>query len=177
MLRQYTIIIAITIGLLFSLGASLQAAPKPDDTVSKIASAAVAAEEGLTVIEDKSLICMVNDRYMGVKQIPVEAEGRIYYGCCAGCVKRIQEDEAIRNAIDPATGVNVDKNLAYTVKDKLGNVMYFESEDTYKQYVPKQGDAAPADAAPAGAVPPPPVPGMGMPSMEMPGMEMPDMPR
>ncbi len=35
----------------------------------------------------KDLVCMVNDAYMGKKQLPIKFEGRMYYGCCEMCVK------------------------------------------------------------------------------------------
>jgi YHS domain-containing protein len=77
---------------------------------------------------------MVNDQFMGRDQIPVEFEGRTYYGCCAGCVTRIQNDPAIRAAIDPVTGRAVDKASAVMGQDSEGNVLYFESEQSFSQY-------------------------------------------
>ena len=36
-------------------------------------------------------VCMVNDRFMGVEQIPIEVDGTTYYGCCEGCVEKLQK--------------------------------------------------------------------------------------
>lgn len=83
-----------------------------------------------------NLVCMVNDAYMGKEQIPVEYEGKTYYGCCQGCVTAIQTKRSVRYALDPATGKEVDKAKAYIVikSDGSKKVLYFESETTYKQY-------------------------------------------
>jgi len=40
-----------------------------------------------------SEVCMVNDRVMGKPQIPVEVEGKTYYGCCEGCKSRLQNSQ------------------------------------------------------------------------------------
>jgi len=89
---------------------------------------------GLTLITDADQVCMVNNQFMGRDQIPVEFEGRTYYGCCAGCVTRIQNDPAIRAAIDPVTGRAVDKASAVMGQDSEGNIVYFESQESFSQY-------------------------------------------
>ncbi len=84
----------------------------------------------------KSYVCMVNDKYMGKEQIPVEYKGKIYYGCCQGCIGNLQNNRAVRYAIDPATGKEVDKATAYIVMkpNGTGEVLYFESEENYTKY-------------------------------------------
>ena len=80
-------------------------------------------------------VCMVNNAYMGKDQIEVPHDGKTYYGCCNMCVERIPNDETARTAKDPFSGKNVDKSEAYIVlKDKAGNVDYFENEANYKKY-------------------------------------------
>ncbi len=81
-------------------------------------------------------VCMVNDKYMGKEQIPVEYEGKIYYGCCKGCVGNLRNNRAVRYSVDPATGKEVDKATAYIVMKPNGTseVLYFESEESYKKY-------------------------------------------
>jgi len=88
----------------------------------------------------KDLVCMVNNAYMGKKQFPVEHEGNMYYGCCEMCVKTIRQEREVRVAVDPATGKEVDKSKAYiTLKPggTHGEVLYFESEATYKSFLAK----------------------------------------
>lgn len=61
------------------------------------------------------LVCMVNDAFMGIEQIPVETEGKTYYGCCQMCVGRIQNDAQVRYASDPYSGEVIDKSEAFIV--------------------------------------------------------------
>jgi YHS domain-containing protein len=88
------------------------------------------------------LVCMVNDRFMGVKQIPVEVEGRTYYGCCPMCKSRLAQDKTVREAVDPVSGKTVDKATAVVAKRADDSVLYFESATTLARYN-KQKPAAP----------------------------------
>ncbi|REC63409.1 hypothetical protein DRF65_04740 [Chryseobacterium pennae] len=81
-------------------------------------------------------VCMVNNAYMGKKQIEVPHNGKMYYGCCEMCVKRIPSDKTAREAIDPYTGKTVDKADAYIVMiSDEGEVAYFENEENYKKFI------------------------------------------
>lgn len=96
--------------------------------------------EATTAKESKlkpSLVCFVNNKFMGIDQIPVEVEGKTYYGCCKDCVGKLKNIREIRYSIDPLTGKEVDKALAYIVLDPKGNqdVLYFESEQNYLNYL------------------------------------------
>ncbi len=128
MLRRY--ILTIGAVLLIAFAATTPATKAAETTPS------------FDLIDDISLVCMVNDRFMGVVQIPVEVEGKTYYGCCAGCVERIKKNETIRYGTDPVTGSKVDKARAYAVKDNIGKVLYFESEATFNQYTPEPKEDA-----------------------------------
>ena len=44
-----------------------------------------------------SLVCFVNNKFMGIDQIPVEVEGKTYYGCCQDCVAKINNIPVIEN--------------------------------------------------------------------------------
>lgn len=48
-----------------------------------------------------NLVCMVNNMYMGNKQIAVPVSNKTYYGCCQKCVKDLNTDESTRFAVDP----------------------------------------------------------------------------
>lgn len=82
-------------------------------------------------------VCMANDKYMGVDQIPVLVEGKTYYGCCAGCASKIKENQGnVRFSKDPLTGETVDKATAYIVATTDSNkALYFKSEKTYRRYL------------------------------------------
>ena len=74
-----------------------------------------------------NLVCMVNDRSMAMEQIPVEVEGKTYYGCCPMCKDRLAKDESFRYAIDPVSGAKVDKAKAVIGALPGAGVVYFES--------------------------------------------------
>jgi hypothetical protein len=82
------------------------------------------------------LVCFVNDTYMGQPQIPVEVDGKVYYGCCAGCAKVLRGDPTSRQAVDPQTHRTVDKAAAFIALDRRdrNHVWYFESPATYRAY-------------------------------------------
>lgn len=83
-----------------------------------------------------SFVCYINNNYMGIEQIPVEVDGKIYYGCCEGCVDKLKNQRETRYAIDPLTGKEVDKATAFIVlKPNAGaSVLYFQSEENYLKY-------------------------------------------
>lgn len=98
-----------------------------------------AASDGITLtrVTDPSLVCMVNDRFMGSEQIAVPVEGRTYYGCCAACKDKLENNPRARTAIDPVTQQPVDKASAVIGKTAQGNVVYFESEASFGRYAKK----------------------------------------
>jgi YHS domain-containing protein len=113
----------------------------PAQTSQTAAPAAPAAEAsplalpaGMTRVADVSQVCMVNDQFMGKPQIPVEVEGRTYYGCCAMCKDKLDNQPESRLAKDPVTGEAVDKATAIIIQDPQGKVMYFASEATLRQF-------------------------------------------
>jgi len=93
-----------------------------------------AAEPGLVRIADPGNICMLSNRYLGEKQyVPVEVEGKTYFGCCAGCAGKLGQTARARVAVDPVNGKPVDKAHAVLARDEHGKVLYFESEATFAQ--------------------------------------------
>ena len=70
-------------------------------------------------------VCMVNDRFMGVEQIPIDVEGTTYYGCCQGCVDKLQKNiDNVRFGSNPINDVKVDKANAVIVQDKSKGSVY-----------------------------------------------------
>lgn len=96
-----------------------------------------AALPTLGISLDHKLICMVNNTYMGIDQIPVMVENKTYYGCCENCVAAINTDKTVRMAIDPLSKVDVDKATAIITMnpEKKGGVLYFESEQNAKEFL------------------------------------------
>jgi YHS domain-containing protein len=77
-------------------------------------------------VESKK-VCMINEHYMQKDQIPVEVQGKTYYGCCDMCKKALAADASKRSAVDPVSGKTVDKAMAVIAADAEGNVVYFEN--------------------------------------------------
>ncbi|HUG53009.1 MAG TPA: hypothetical protein VMR21_05390 [Vicinamibacteria bacterium] len=119
------------VGVALAMGASADSArPAP----ARPAAAAPAPEDGVVRVSDTDKVCMVNDHYMGVAQIPVDVDGKTYYGCCAMCEERLAKDRAVRFAVDPVSGKEVDKAKAVIGQRADGSVLYFESEANRKKY-------------------------------------------
>ena len=87
----------------------------------------------LTKVEAK-MVCMVNEQNMGKEQIPVEVEGRTYYGCCDMCKKTLAENADKRTAIDPVSGKQVDKAKAVIAAQQDGRVFYFENDENLAKH-------------------------------------------
>lgn len=81
-----------------------------------------------------SLVCMINDQFMGREQIPVVVDGRTYYGCCPACKQKLNDSAEARSAIDPVSGRPVDKAQAVIGRKADGSVLYFESAETMARY-------------------------------------------
>lgn len=77
---------------------------------------------------------MVNDQFMGRPQIPVEVDGKTYFGCCPMCKDRLANDPSFRVATDPVSGNSVDKATAVLAKRPDGEIVYFESRATFDRY-------------------------------------------
>jgi YHS domain-containing protein len=88
---------------------------------------------------DPTLVCMVNNQYMGKPQIPVAVDGKTYFGCCEMCKSKLEHDRDSRFATDPTSGASVDKAKAVIGKTSDGTVLYFENEANLKRYTPREG--------------------------------------
>lgn len=91
------------------------------------------AKSNLKPVETKK-VCMINNQVFEKDQIPVQVEGRTYYGCCEMCKERLAKDAAARTATDPVTGKPVDKAKAVIAAKPDGSVLYFESKETMAKY-------------------------------------------
>lgn len=88
----------------------------------------------VTLVRDRSLVCMVNDQFMGRAQIPVVVNGNTYYGCCPACKERLTKEVSIRTSVDPVSKKPVDKALASIGQTESGSVLYFENERNLSTY-------------------------------------------
>ncbi|QFG53439.1 hypothetical protein [Chryseobacterium sp.] len=84
-------------------------------------------------------VCMVNNAYMGKRQLEVQHEGKTYYGCCENCQVRIPQEESARMAYDPVSNKMIDKATAViAISDKNDNVVYFEDKANYEVFFKKK---------------------------------------
>jgi YHS domain-containing protein len=87
----------------------------------------------LKKVEPKT-VCMINEHAMGKDQIPVEVEGKTYYGCCEMCKKALAENADKRMAKDPVSGKQVDKATAIIAAQEDGRVFYFENDENLAKW-------------------------------------------
>jgi len=83
---------------------------------------------------DPQYICMINNELFNKKQIPVNVNGKIYYGCCEMCEETLRNKPESRIAIDPVSGNEVDKATAIIGSDAEGKAYYFENENNFNKY-------------------------------------------
>lgn len=122
-------------GLLLALTAcDAGKAPSASAPPAPVAASTAAPAEALVRVADASLVCMVNDQFMGRPQIPVPVQGRTYYGCCENCKAKLANDATARTGTDPITGEAVDKSTAVIGQEPSGKVLYFASEASFKKY-------------------------------------------
>jgi YHS domain-containing protein len=88
----------------------------------------------LRKVEDVKKVCMITNRVFDKDQIPVEVEGKTYYGCCPACKETLTNDASSRSAVDPVSGKTVDKASAVIGVQPDGSVLYFENEASLQQY-------------------------------------------
>ncbi|MDX2051940.1 MAG: hypothetical protein SFV15_06065 [Polyangiaceae bacterium] len=108
--------------------------PAPAEPTRPATSNAAVKASQLTHVEDVSQVCMVNNTFMGRKQIPVVVEGKTYFGCCEMCKGRLARDATARVAKDPVSGKDVDKATAVIAKREDGQILYFENKETLARY-------------------------------------------
>ena len=89
--------------------------------------------EALTKVEAKR-ICMMNNAAFPNDQIPTTVDGKTYYGCCPMCAGKLKNDPALRKAVDPVSGKEVDKALAVVGVDSKGKAYYFENEKNLQKF-------------------------------------------
>ncbi len=77
---------------------------------------------------------MVTNRFYGSRQEAISIGGRDYY-ISGAYAFTLRQNPSIRFALDPLTERKVDKSAAMTYADASGRVFYFESEDTFRNFI------------------------------------------
>lgn len=83
---------------------------------------------------DPEYVCMVNNTLFPSEQIPVQVEGKTYYGCCEMCKGTLANDPGSRTAKDPLTKEEVDKAESVAAADVKGNIYYFQNEENLTKF-------------------------------------------
>jgi YHS domain-containing protein len=95
---------------------------------------ALAAAPARIVKADVKHVCMIHDRAYSQAQYPVALSGHTYYVYCNDCKAKLNQNAALRTAVDPVTGKRVDKATAVVGVKPTGEVLYFESDATLAKY-------------------------------------------
>ena len=88
---------------------------------------------------EKKNVCMTNNKDMGKPQLPIKIGDKTYYGCCKMCVENMTKNVKVRYAVDPVTGNKVDKANAVLGAKPNGDILYFESEDSFQAFQKQKG--------------------------------------
>jgi YHS domain-containing protein len=85
-------------------------------------------------VDQKEYVCMMQDMVLGKPGIPIQFEGRTYYGCCEMCKEKIKnEPQKYTKAIDPVSGASVDKASSF-IYGVNGSAFYFGSSANRKTF-------------------------------------------
>jgi YHS domain-containing protein len=112
----------------------VHAAPTTAATTQAAPVEGAGASDALALVTDRSLVCMVNNQFMGRPQIPVTVDSRVYYGCCEMCKGRLTNDAGARSATDPISGRAIDKAVAVIGRTETGSTLYFENQANFAAY-------------------------------------------
>ncbi|HEX4923221.1 MAG TPA: hypothetical protein VFV50_04015 [Bdellovibrionales bacterium] len=92
-----------------------------------------ASAEALKIVDSKK-VCMVTNKLYSAAQIPVQVEGKTYYGCCEMCKETLATDVKARQAVDPVSKKTIDKAKAVIAARPDGSVVYFENRDNVAKF-------------------------------------------
>lgn len=85
-------------------------------------------------VGDRSFVCMTDDNLQSKPGSPHVYQGKTYYLCCAGCLKRFGSDpERFSHAKDPVSGQPVDKAQAL-IYGYEGQAYFFANEAHLKAF-------------------------------------------
>jgi YHS domain-containing protein len=85
-------------------------------------------------VDKREYVCMMQDMVLGKPGIPIQFEGKTYYGCCEMCKERIKnEPQKYTKAVDPVSGKSVDKASSF-IYGLEGSAYYFASDANRKAF-------------------------------------------
>ena len=102
--------------------------------VSEDSSSHSSPSEWLRRVE-AGTVNMVTNRVVGAQQKGMNIDGKTYYVPGESYDWTLSNNLSLRYAKDPATGESVDKSEAVIFADASGRAYYFESEDSYRNFI------------------------------------------
>jgi YHS domain-containing protein len=88
-------------------------------------------------VADRQYVCMMQDTLQVKPGVPVQFDGRTYYGCCPMCAQTMTAEPArYLKAKDPVTGETVDKASAL-IYGFQGSAFYFASDTSRQAFAAK----------------------------------------
>lgn len=132
--RAVPVLFTILLGVLFAIPAVAQADKSTKPGMGMGDAPATQPSGKLTKVDSPKRVCMVTNKAFPDDQIPVDVEGKTYYGCCEMCKGRLTSDAKLRTAVDPVSQKTVDKADAVIAADSRGKVFYFENEENLAAY-------------------------------------------
>lgn len=86
-----------------------------------------------------SQVNMVTNMYTQDAQTAVQIGGKLYYTHSEPYIMNLRENPSIRFAKDPVTGRTIDKAEAAVYIDASGRVLYFKSDDIFRNFIALAG--------------------------------------
>lgn len=78
---------------------------------------------------------MVTNRFERKQQNEISLNGKVYFATGEGYAFNMTQNPSLRFAKDPMTNKAIDKAEAVIYSDASGRAHYFESEETYKNFI------------------------------------------
>ena len=85
-------------------------------------------------VDKREYVCMMQDMVLDKPGIPIQHEGKTYFGCCEMCKARIKgAPEQYTLAVDRVSGKKIDKATAF-IYNLDGDAFYFATAANRKAF-------------------------------------------
>jgi len=85
-------------------------------------------------VDKREYVCMMQDMVLEKPGIPIQFDGKTYYGCCDMCKEKIRTaPDVYTRALDRVAGKKIDKATAY-IYNLNGDAFYFSSDANRKAF-------------------------------------------
>lgn len=85
-------------------------------------------------VDKREYVCMMQDMILTKPGVPIQYQGKTYYGCCEMCKEKIRIDpKKYTRSLDLVSGKLIDKSTAF-IFGLNGDAYYFSSEANRKTF-------------------------------------------